>query len=141
LHNGFAATVTKLRLGWSPVGGLDRSNALEDARSEAFSSINGEAGGDDFAVWLPCLMITGKANGQSFKSSLASSHHSVGAGDVPDLWANGRRDLPDKERLGPDWAWHCAPLDEWDGKVPRDDANPPNRYEWDNDARRWIPSW
>jgi hypothetical protein len=29
-------------------------------------------------------MITGKANGQSFKSSLASSHHSVGAGDVAD---------------------------------------------------------
>jgi hypothetical protein len=57
------------------------------------------------------------------------------------LWANGRTELPDKERLGPDWAWHCAPLVEWDGTVPRDDANPPNRYEWDNDARRWIPSW
>jgi uncharacterized protein (TIGR03083 family) len=55
------------------------------------------------------------------------------------LWANGRIDLPRKARLAPDWAGHCAPLDEWDGAVPRDDANPPNHYEWDNDARRWIP--
>jgi hypothetical protein len=47
------------------------------------------------------------------------------------LWANGRTDLPGKERLGPDWAWHCAPLDEWDGTVPLDDANPANRYERD----------
>ncbi|MDF3072142.1 MAG: hypothetical protein K0R38_7743, partial [Polyangiaceae bacterium] len=29
-------------------------------------------------------MITGKASGQSFKSSLAGSYHSVGAGDMPD---------------------------------------------------------
>jgi hypothetical protein len=57
------------------------------------------------------------------------------------LWANGRTDLPGKERLGPDWAWHCAPLDEWDGAVPRQDGNPPNCYEWDHDARRWNPSW
>jgi hypothetical protein len=36
------------------------------------------------------------------------------------LWANGRVDLPgEAERLGPDWAWHCAPLDEWDGTIPR----------------------
>lgn len=32
------------------------------------------------------------------------------------LWANGRIELPGKaERLGPDWTWHCAPLDEWHG--------------------------
>ena len=73
-----------LRLGWSPVGGLDRADALDDARSEAFSSINGEAGGDDFWIWLPCLMVTGQANGQSFQSSLAGSHHSVRACDMPD---------------------------------------------------------
>jgi uncharacterized protein (TIGR03083 family) len=34
------------------------------------------------------------------------------------LWANGRRPLngvaPDKH-----WLWHCAPLEEWDGRVPR----------------------
>jgi hypothetical protein len=57
------------------------------------------------------------------------------------LWANGRTDLPGKERLGPDWARHCAPLDEWDGAVPRQDGNPPNCYEWDHNARRWNPSW
>ena len=73
-----------LRLGWSPVGGLERTDALDDARSEVFSSINGEPGSEDFWVWLPCLLITGKANGESFKSSLAGSHHSVGARDVPD---------------------------------------------------------
>jgi hypothetical protein len=57
------------------------------------------------------------------------------------LWGNRRTDLPGKERLGLDWAWHCAPLDEWDGAVPRQDGNPPNCYEWDRDARRWNPSW
>jgi Mycothiol maleylpyruvate isomerase N-terminal domain len=35
------------------------------------------------------------------------------------LWANGRADLPSRKRLGPDWVWHCAPLDEWDGAGPR----------------------
>ncbi|MGH2557939.1 MAG: hypothetical protein ACRDJH_02665 [Thermomicrobiales bacterium] len=30
-------------------------------------------------------------------------------------WATGRAPLPDRERLGPDWYWHCAPLSEWDG--------------------------
>jgi hypothetical protein len=37
-------------------------------------------------------------------------------------WANGRAPLPDHDRLGPDWSWHCAPLTEWDGtfkKSPR----------------------
>jgi hypothetical protein len=52
--------------------------------SETFTSIDSEARSEDFWVWLSCLMITGKANRQSFKSSLASSHHSVGACDVPD---------------------------------------------------------
>ncbi|MGH9248141.1 MAG: maleylpyruvate isomerase N-terminal domain-containing protein [Acidimicrobiales bacterium] len=55
------------------------------------------------------------------------------------LWANGRADLPTQKRLGPDWVWHCAPLEEWDGTVPRRNANPPSRYEWDRDARRWRP--
>jgi hypothetical protein len=67
----------------SAVGGLERPYAFDDARSAAFTSINGEAGSDDIWVWLPCLTITGKANGQSFKSSLASSHRSVGACDMP----------------------------------------------------------
>lgn len=31
------------------------------------------------------------------------------------LWANGRVALADRPRLGRDWSWHCAPLDEWDG--------------------------
>jgi hypothetical protein len=71
-----------LRLGWSPVGRLDRADALDDARSEAYSSINSEPGIDDFWVRLPSLMITGQPNRQSFKSSLAGSHHSVGACDM-----------------------------------------------------------
>jgi uncharacterized protein (TIGR03083 family) len=34
-------------------------------------------------------------------------------------WANGRQDLPEPfGRLGPDWWWHCAPLEEWDGTMP-----------------------
>lgn len=31
------------------------------------------------------------------------------------LWANGRRSLPNHERLESDWAWQGAPLAEWDG--------------------------
>jgi hypothetical protein len=31
-------------------------------------------------------------------------------------WANGRIQLEDQPRLD-GWAWHCAPLDEWDGTV------------------------
>lgn len=30
-------------------------------------------------------------------------------------WACGRAPLPGRDRLGPDWWWHCAPLSEWDG--------------------------
>ncbi len=33
-------------------------------------------------------------------------------------WANGRIALPDQPRLS-GWAWHCAPLSEWDGSVAR----------------------
>jgi uncharacterized protein (TIGR03083 family) len=33
------------------------------------------------------------------------------------LWANGRSDLPGQPRQV-DWRWHCAPLDEWDGRNP-----------------------
>ncbi|MGH9139232.1 MAG: maleylpyruvate isomerase N-terminal domain-containing protein [Acidimicrobiales bacterium] len=36
------------------------------------------------------------------------------------LWANRRVDLPSQpHRPGPDWEWHCAPLDEWDGTIPQ----------------------
>ncbi len=39
------------------------------------------------------------------------------------LWANGRVDLAGgPERPGPDWEWHCAPLDEWDGTIPQRQA-------------------
>lgn len=33
------------------------------------------------------------------------------------LWANGRIALEHSPRLGADWYWHCAPLEEWDGDV------------------------
>lgn len=39
-------------------------------------------------------------------------------------WANGRASLPGHERLGPDWYWHCAPLDQWDGTVARREQPP-----------------
>jgi len=35
------------------------------------------------------------------------------------LWSNGRVEVPGLVgRLDPDWVWHWAPLDEWDGVVP-----------------------
>src|SRR5262245_21049321 len=34
-------------------------------------------------------------------------------------WAAGRSALPDRPRLGPDWAWQVAPLAEWDGTVKK----------------------
>ncbi len=39
-------------------------------------------------------------------------------------WACGRAALPDQERIGPDWYWHSAPLDEWDGTVKKRLAPP-----------------
>jgi hypothetical protein len=39
-----------LRVGCSPVGGLERADALDDARSETFTSIDTEARGEDFWV-------------------------------------------------------------------------------------------
>jgi uncharacterized protein (TIGR03083 family) len=33
------------------------------------------------------------------------------------LWANGRIALPDHPRQLT-WRWHCAPLEEWDGRNP-----------------------
>jgi hypothetical protein len=34
-------------------------------------------------------------------------------------WSNGRADLPGHPNPGADWLWHCAPLAEWDGSIPR----------------------
>lgn len=39
-------------------------------------------------------------------------------------WACGRAALPGRERLGADWYWHCAPLDEWDGSITKRTAPP-----------------
>ena len=35
------------------------------------------------------------------------------------LWANGRIALPGHDRLGAEWLWHSAPVEEWDGTIPR----------------------
>jgi hypothetical protein len=35
------------------------------------------------------------------------------------LWANGRAALGERDRLDLNWAWHCAPLAEWDGEMNR----------------------
>jgi hypothetical protein len=34
-------------------------------------------------------------------------------------WANGRASLPGHPPVDDTWLWHCAPVDEWDGTVPR----------------------
>jgi hypothetical protein len=39
-------------------------------------------------------------------------------------WAAGRAALPNRERLGPDWGWHPAPLAEWDGTMKKRSASP-----------------
>lgn len=54
------------------------------------------------------------------------------------LWANGRADLPGHGRLDESWLWHCAPLDEWDGTVPRWEAEPASEYVWDERQGRWT---
>jgi uncharacterized protein (TIGR03083 family) len=36
------------------------------------------------------------------------------------LWCNGRIALPGHQRLGREWGWWSAPLDEWDGAVRTD---------------------
>jgi hypothetical protein len=38
--------------------------------------------------------------------------------------AAGRIARPDRERLGADWHWHCAPLAEWDGTLKLRTAPP-----------------
>ena len=40
------------------------------------------------------------------------------------LWANGRGELPGVARQDENWYWHCAPLEEWDGKIARRKAPP-----------------
>ena len=35
------------------------------------------------------------------------------------LWANGRVALPGVGPQDENWRWHCAPLSEWDGQIPR----------------------
>ncbi len=39
-------------------------------------------------------------------------------------WAAGRAGLADRERLGPDWYWHCPPLSEWDGTITKRTSPP-----------------
>ncbi|MEA2595442.1 MAG: hypothetical protein QOF01_1911 [Thermomicrobiales bacterium] len=39
-------------------------------------------------------------------------------------WGAGRIALPGHDRLGPDWYWHCAPLEEWDGTIRKRTAPP-----------------
>ncbi len=33
------------------------------------------------------------------------------------LWATGRNELPGKPSMSGSWAWHCAPLEDWDGST------------------------
>ena len=33
------------------------------------------------------------------------------------LWATGRVEMPNKESMSGRWAWHCDPLDEWNGEL------------------------
>ena len=38
------------------------------------------------------------------------------------LWLNGRTPLPDRPKLGDEWLWHSAPINEWNGRIPRWDS-------------------
>jgi hypothetical protein len=38
------------------------------------------------------------------------------------LWANGKSAPAGYEDLGATWVWHCAPLDEWNGIIPKWDT-------------------
>lgn len=46
------------------------------------------------------------------------------------LWANGRGELPGRPNPRETWLWHCRPLAEWDGTVPR----------WDPVSNRAVSS-
>jgi hypothetical protein len=35
------------------------------------------------------------------------------------LWAHGRGALAGQLPVGAEWLWHCAPVEEWDGIVPK----------------------
>ncbi|MCC7075689.1 MAG: hypothetical protein IT198_01050 [Acidimicrobiia bacterium] len=45
------------------------------------------------------------------------------------LWANDRIRLNGMDRIGPEWTWWCAPLADWDGRLPTrpDPLDPPGR--------------
>lgn len=44
-------------------------------------------------------------------------------------WANGRISIPGYDSPGSSWLWHCAPLDEWDGRIPRWDPSGQRRAD------------
>lgn len=53
-------------------------------------------------------------------------------------WANGRAGIAGHDDVGPNWGWHCAPLAEWDGTVPRDMFLGLS-FTWNPEKQRWIP--
>jgi hypothetical protein len=57
------------------------------------------------------------------------------------LWATGRAALPEAAALDESWQWHAAPLDEWDGALPQQQAEPPTAYRYDAMTGRWEPDW
>jgi len=50
-------------------------------------------------------------------------------------WATGRIELPGLPGLDSSWIWHCAPLMEWDGAMPR--WQPVTEWVWDNQSHKW----
>jgi hypothetical protein len=54
-------------------------------------------------------------------------------------WANGRIALPGHPRLSSDWAWHSAPLTEWDGQRLTSPEEP-DSDTWNPMTRRWRPT-
>lgn len=53
------------------------------------------------------------------------------------LWATGRSSLEGFEDLGPDWAYHPAPLQEWNG-VRSTGVVTLDGYTFEAQSRRWI---
>ncbi|MHB1445493.1 MAG: maleylpyruvate isomerase mycothiol-dependent enzyme family protein [Acidimicrobiales bacterium] len=50
-------------------------------------------------------------------------------------WATGRIELPGLDRLDSSWIWHCAPLVEWDGAMPK--WQPVTEWVWNDQSRKW----
>lgn len=97
--------------GFHPMGAADRSGFAAMACDEMLIHTNDAAGGLG-ADFRPPQQLADQVLRRLFPWVDRSGDP---WGDL--LWANGRIAHQGKERLS-EWAWHCAPLDEWNGEIP-----------------------